>query len=319
MHRALTIPELIHEIFSYVTTSVLASSVSIVCKQWSDISTEIIWRKLDDLTPLLRLIGEIEVNPYPGHLSCKFTSLYEDWSRFDFYSRHVRVLSLSGSSIDYQPALSDIAMLRSGMVFLPGLKELAWSGWERDIWKSSVFMMHEGITTFTLDVPWGLSEEEYAHTAQYFGFIVARMPHLEYLRVHIDAVGAHDSGSLQLGSALERFVWKLTSLKSISFPPFSNTFAIITATSTLPHITTILVKDRLYPMHTPSFPPGLPCTLPSCLVAFHASMTFGDATSLFNTDLPHLSCISVESGQSETPPTLHRLARLVVAMFVSCS
>ncbi len=74
MHRALTIPELVHEIFSHVDTSDLASSVSIVCKQWSDISTEIIWHKLDDLMPLLRLIGETEVNACPeqgrGHFSC---------------------------------------------------------------------------------------------------------------------------------------------------------------------------------------------------------------------------------------------------------
>ncbi|PBK76530.1 hypothetical protein ARMSODRAFT_1011772 [Armillaria solidipes] len=313
MHRALTIPELIHEIFSHVSTRDLASSVSVVCKQWSDISTEIIWRKLDDLRPLLRLIGEIEVNPYiergRGRFSCKFTSLYEDWSRFDFYSRHVRVFSLNGSSIDYQPALSDIAMLRSGMAFLPRLKELEWYGCEGDSWKSSVFMMHEGITTFTLSVPWGLSNEGYTHTAQCFGFIAARMSRLEYL--HIASIRYRDPHISLLGSALEPVVSKLTSLKSITFPPFTNTFSIIAEMSTLPHITTIVVEDRSYSAHIPSFPPGLSCSLPSRLGTLRAFTTFGDATRLFNTDLPHLSDILLESGQSEAPSTVHRLARLI--------
>ncbi|KAK0433957.1 hypothetical protein EV421DRAFT_1360492 [Armillaria borealis] len=313
MHRALTIPELVHEIFSHVGTSDLASSVSIVCKQWSDISTDIIWRKLDDLQPLLRLIGEIEVNACPergrGHFSCKFTSLYEDWGRFDFLSRHVQVFTLSISSIDYQPALSDIAMLRSGMVFLPRLKELEWYGCEGDSWKSSVFMMHEGITTFTLSVPWGLSNEGYTHTAQCFGFIAARMPRLEYL--HIDSIMYRDPDISLLGLALEPVVSKLTSLKSISFPLFTNTFSIIAEMSTLPHITSIIIENDSFSLHIPSFPPGLSCSLPSRLGTLYTSTTFGDATRLFNTDLPHLSDIHLESGQSEVPSTVHHLARLI--------
>ncbi|KAK0217583.1 hypothetical protein EDD85DRAFT_362707 [Armillaria nabsnona] len=314
MHRALTIPELVHEIFSHVNTSDLASSVSIVCKQWSDISTDIIWRKLDDFQPLLRLIGETEVNACPewgrGHLSCKFTSLYEDWSRFDFLSRHVQVFTFSGPPIDYQPALSDIAMLRSGMVFLPRLKELEWYGCEGDSWKSSVFMMHEGITTFTLSIPWGLSNEGYTHTAQCFGFIAARMPRLEHL--HIDSIIYRDPDIISLlGLALEPVVSKLTSLKSISFPPFTNTFSIMAEMSTLPHITSIIVENESFSLHIPSFPPGLSCSLPSRLGILHTSTTFGDATRLFNTDLPHLSDILLESGQSEVPSTMHRLARLI--------
>ncbi len=34
---------------------------SSVCKGWSDVSAKIIWHTLHDLTPLLRLIGEIEM------------------------------------------------------------------------------------------------------------------------------------------------------------------------------------------------------------------------------------------------------------------
>ncbi|KAK0233887.1 hypothetical protein IW262DRAFT_119008 [Armillaria fumosa] len=297
MHRALTIPELIHEIFSHVNTSDLASSVSIVCKRWSDISTEIIWRKLDDLQPLLRLIGETEVNACPErgrrYRSCKFSSLYEDWSRFDFLSRHVHAFTFSEPSIDYQPALSDIAMLRSGMVFLPRLTELECYGCEGDGWKSSVFMMHEGITTFALSVPWGLSNKGYTHTAQCFGFIAARMPRLEHL--HIDTMMFRDPQISLLGLALEPVVSKLTSLKSISFPPFSNTFSLMAQMSTLPHITSIIVENDPFALHMPFFPPGLLCGLPSRLGTLHTSTAFGDAERLFNTDLPHLSDIHLES------------------------
>ncbi|KAK0466236.1 uncharacterized protein EV420DRAFT_817267 [Desarmillaria tabescens] len=315
MHHALTIPELIHKILLHVSPSVLAFGVNTVSKLWSDVSAEIIWYKLDDLRPLLRLIGEIKLNDHPERESdfseiCEFSSLYEDWSRFDFYSRHVRVLSLGGSVIDFQPALNDVAMLRSGKVFLPRLKELEWSNCERDSWKSSVFMMHEGITTFLLYIPWDLYKDGHTHMVQYFSFIAARLPCLEYL--HIDTMRHRDPNISQLGSALELLVSKLTSLKTIRFPPFVNTFSILSATSTLPHITTIFVEDSSsYPVHTPLLPSGLPCTLPSQLGTLHVSMAFKDATRLFHTDLPNLLDIFLQSGQCEAPPTVHRLTKVI--------
>lgn len=60
MHHALTIPELLYEIFQHVSNEDLGRNVSTVCKQWVDVSVRIVWRTLYDLTPLLRLIGEIE-------------------------------------------------------------------------------------------------------------------------------------------------------------------------------------------------------------------------------------------------------------------
>ncbi len=60
MHHALTIPELLHEIFQHVGNEDLGRNVSTVCKRWVDVSVRIVWRTLYDLTPLLRLIGEIE-------------------------------------------------------------------------------------------------------------------------------------------------------------------------------------------------------------------------------------------------------------------
>ncbi len=200
-------------------------------------------------------------------------------------------------------------MLRSGMAFLPRLKELEWYGCEGDSWKSPVFMMHQGITTFTLSIPWGLSDEGYAYTAQCFGFVAARMPRL--VNLHIDSIVYNSPDISLLGLALEPVVSKLTSLKSISFPPFTNTFSIIAEMSTLPNITTILVKNRSWSVRIPSFPPGLSCSLPSHLGTLHAPMTFGDATRLFNTNLPHLSDIHLQSGQSEVPSTVHRLTSLI--------
>ncbi|KAK0209027.1 hypothetical protein DFS33DRAFT_496530 [Desarmillaria ectypa] len=148
------------------------------------------------------------------------------------------------------------------------------------------------------------------HMAQYFSFIAARMPHLELL--HVDVIRHQDLDISLLSSALKPFVSKLTSLKSIRFPPFVNAFFILSVTSTLPHITTILVEDSpSYPVHTPSLPSGLPCTLPSHLGTLHVSMTFGDAMRLFHTDLPHLLDILLDSGQCEAPPTVHRLTTVI--------
>ncbi|PBL00307.1 hypothetical protein ARMGADRAFT_1006525 [Armillaria gallica] len=307
MHRALTIPELQHEIFQHVSKEDLGYSVSIVCKRWVDASVRIIWRTLYDLTPLLRLIGEIEredlLTPENDFFyTCKFRSLHGDWTRFDFYNRHVRILYLGETVTNYQPALSAFAMLRPGTVFFPILQELEWRGYRED-WMASVFMMHNSITAFSLWVEFGFSEEQ---VERYFDLIVARMPHLE--RFCISGMDIEDT--LPFSRALELLIPRLIDLKCIQFPALNNnTFPIISATSSLSRITEIRIDDG--PSNMPLLSSAPPCILPSRLEILHVTMAFRDVARLFHTALPHLSDVKLVSRQAEAPFTVSHLTRAI--------
>ncbi|KAK0481455.1 hypothetical protein IW261DRAFT_1470769 [Armillaria novae-zelandiae] len=195
-------------------------------------------------------------------------------TRFEIYSRYIRVLDLSNSATDYRPVLGAIAMLRSGAVFLPNLQVLCWVGYEN--WTALVFIMHNSVTSFYLSFE-NIPADAHRQAGRYFDFIAARMPHLEHFHFSMDS----QVDTSQFSRALELLIPKLTSLKSIYFPPFINAFPIISAASALSHLTDIRIWSFFWNR---------------------------DATRLFHTALHHLSEIEILSEYDEGPLTVSHLA-----------
>ncbi len=226
-------------------------------------------------------------------------------TRFEIYSRYIRILYLANSVTDYRPALSAIAMLRSGAVFLPNLQEFGWAGHED--WMASVFIMHNSVTSFYLSLE-NIPADAHVQVGRYFDFIAARMPHLEHFYFSMDSQVAD---TLQFSRALELLIPKLTNVKSIQFPPFSNTFLIISAASALSHLTDIRTADFYGFSSMSLLPSGPPCILPSRLEILHVVVAFRDAMRLFHTALPYLSEIQIISGYAEVPLTVSHLATAI--------
>lgn len=61
MGRALGIPELLQIIFQNSDDSVRATAAR-VNRTWSHTALDVLWYKLTRLSPLLRLLGELEIN-----------------------------------------------------------------------------------------------------------------------------------------------------------------------------------------------------------------------------------------------------------------
>ena len=57
-HRVLFIPELLDIIFSYLDRVASVTSAC-VCKRWSDVALDVVWREVDDLIQLFRLLKPI--------------------------------------------------------------------------------------------------------------------------------------------------------------------------------------------------------------------------------------------------------------------
>ena len=67
IQRVLTIPELLEMIFSFAGDDDLRRS-ALVCKVWSEVAFDILWRKVEDLPRMLKLLAPIEHCPQ-GHVS----------------------------------------------------------------------------------------------------------------------------------------------------------------------------------------------------------------------------------------------------------
>jgi hypothetical protein len=59
-HRVLFIPELLGIILSFVDEDDYVS-IACVCKQWSEITLDVIWREVDDLSRLLSLLRPYKI------------------------------------------------------------------------------------------------------------------------------------------------------------------------------------------------------------------------------------------------------------------
>ncbi|KAG8913133.1 hypothetical protein FRC01_004716 [Tulasnella sp. 417] len=139
---ALVVPELLATVFSFATRPTLGTCVQ-VCKLWSEVALDELWKHLDSVFPLLELVMsidllrnlELRVPDASQILSSELSNA--DWSRFHSYSSRVRSISYDHEKI-YRPNLitpaiapEAIAMLclhrPSCHEVLPNLETLKWS------------------------------------------------------------------------------------------------------------------------------------------------------------------------------------------------
>ncbi|KAG8944664.1 hypothetical protein FRC04_001628 [Tulasnella sp. 424] len=135
-----TVPELLANVLSFATESTLVSC-AVVCKPWSDIALDYLWRDLDSVFPLLELVMDIhlleglESSGYLGLERLSSMLSGADWSRFQFYAGRVKSLSYDDENpyrSERTPRLdpNGIALFYlhspSGLTFLPRLRTLKW-------------------------------------------------------------------------------------------------------------------------------------------------------------------------------------------------
>ncbi|KAI0646228.1 hypothetical protein C8Q79DRAFT_909525 [Trametes meyenii] len=134
-HRCLYISEIFQEVVEELASQHerrALSQLSRTCKALNEVVVPALWRELDSLVPLLRLLPEdawIEVPYVTGSSILQLKSPKRlDWTRFDRYAQHVRTLNWR-ERMDVSPlALSALPVYRqaTGRPLLPKLRELIW-------------------------------------------------------------------------------------------------------------------------------------------------------------------------------------------------
>ncbi|KAG8968652.1 hypothetical protein FRC05_001458 [Tulasnella sp. 425] len=237
----LAIPELLVNILSFASNSTLASC-AVVCKPWSRVALDELWRNLDSVFPLLELVVDMEMlrdldSPTPTvsqRLSSKLSRV--DWSRFQVYAGRVRRLSYDDedlyrddSTVPRLPSKA-IAMLcfhrPSGIALLPNLETLKWSS-SRSATAILPFLSPQ-VTSLEVELTGKVQAVN-----DFFYALAGRIPNLESftLKTAIRALDIEDS--------LQRVISTWTSLETLKVPPYYLRPSILGAVASLPNLTTL--------------------------------------------------------------------------------
>ncbi|KAG9045732.1 hypothetical protein FS837_005754 [Tulasnella sp. UAMH 9824] len=133
---ALSIPEVLSVIFSYASPETQAACAG-VCKKWSPVALDELWRDLEDIYPLLKLLIRFEdfIDEY-GHDVLYQDEMLEllraaDWRRFRQYATRVRSIEYDESAAHVSPpsreAIAFICLHHPyGNCLTPNLRMLRW-------------------------------------------------------------------------------------------------------------------------------------------------------------------------------------------------
>ncbi|KAI0272481.1 hypothetical protein BC834DRAFT_856952 [Gloeopeniophorella convolvens] len=157
--RVLAIPELLQLIFSFGTQGSNVTN-ALVCRGWRDAALDQVWREVDDLFVLLRLLAPLQRQSLYVFTR---TPTPADWARFVPYARRVRSL-VFGARADERSLLlddcvfHDLARTRSTLEILPNLRRLWWQHTLPTKAQHAVLFMHDKVTEFAFDVSSGGNE-----------------------------------------------------------------------------------------------------------------------------------------------------------------
>ncbi|PFH47527.1 hypothetical protein AMATHDRAFT_67573 [Amanita thiersii Skay4041] len=246
VHRVLYIPELLDMVFNYLEPFSNAVNAR-VCKRWSEVALDTLWREVDDMHRLCTLLAPLYVGDDSEY---KFARILEtaDWKRFERYSRRVRRLSYR-PELQCKPQLSqsvfdDIARTRTTLSVLPNMHSLEWEG----PITLAVMFMHPGVRRFAICLPLildltaitpGTDNIEAVPSPDspilktFLAEVQDRMPNLHHLDVRMNFALRRIEGEMV------KLITGLPRLKKITMPRFCVTTNVMNALSKLDSLSCI--------------------------------------------------------------------------------
>ncbi|KAG9312423.1 hypothetical protein JVU11DRAFT_6806 [Chiua virens] len=294
-HRVLFIPELLDIVFSFVDKDANITNAC-VCKRWSDIALDVVWKDVDDLIHLFRLLKPI--SRHEDALEYYFDALPEasDWSRFEKYASRVRSFKFRPSKYDLEilPLLDDIARTRTSLEILPNMHTLEWIYTTSAYMERCILFLHRRLKRLTVTAP------SQAHPRpDFYTDLCARAPHLHTLTLLIDFPGNPIDAELRSSkrSSYPSFITRPPSSRNSLGPK-----ALPTSTSSQD-----LKLGYGNPANVASFNPILEEGAFPCLRALNLSVRIDHLDSFFRSIFAptHLTTLYVNSYTNHTPNEVH--------------
>ncbi|KAG1857028.1 hypothetical protein DFJ58DRAFT_727051 [Suillus subalutaceus] len=221
-HRVLFIPELLGIIFSFVDEDDHVNNAC-VCKEWSEITLDIIWREVDDLSRLLALLRPYKMKGRSS-MDCQTQGTGQDSRNMPI---RVRILRFQqDGDVYYTGLLDDMARTRTTLDMLPNLHTLEWIYEDVDCMERATLFMHQRLRHLIISAP----PLRYKDKVSFFLDVCIRAPHLHSLDLRVPYRVQY------IETAILELLRGLPDLKKVIFPEFFLTSSIVSELSRMKHI-----------------------------------------------------------------------------------
>ncbi|KAF9066278.1 hypothetical protein BDP27DRAFT_1330737 [Rhodocollybia butyracea] len=223
----LNILEILYNILSYCNNSAKYRSL-LVCQRWSNVGLDLLWYKITDLRPLLKLFGKLKKKS--GSYKYIKTPSFASWQRFEkVYQNRIRIIAIEDPDTKYRSALSILSKMRGESPFLPKLHTLQWYGLSNlGLVEPSVMFMHDGMREFEIDRCDDEVLDQDAFTS-YCAAISTRMPFLSDLRLGVSPLQIYQEPIVAL-------MKQLPNLEDLDVPPFPDPTEIFLGLAEVPQM-----------------------------------------------------------------------------------
>ncbi|THV03095.1 hypothetical protein K435DRAFT_836026 [Dendrothele bispora CBS 962.96] len=299
MPGALRIPEILCIILRFLSKSHLSHCAS-VCKQWSNVSLDIMWHEVDDLRVFFNLLAPVGVKSGREKTKLKSYKTFlvnpepEDWDRFEKnYCWRVRRLTLESNlgDDDITPLLARVARIRSCQPILPNLTEISYKGLlDSGFDECATLFMHEGVSKACI------TQSKKVDCRSFLRVIRARMPLLVHLELDIFLVSQNLETVNELVAALPR-------LHSLAVPTRSDASPVLRA---------LVDPTKLTRFETTYYTETVPLSILSNLNELHVSIHYRSLIASFSSRMSELTIIYVVTDIIESPSDVMALLSAVV-------
>ncbi|KAG8215667.1 hypothetical protein J3R82DRAFT_7541 [Butyriboletus roseoflavus] len=302
-HRVLFISELLDIIFNFLDRDSNVRNAC-VCKRWSNIALDIVWKEVDDLLHLFRLLKPIR--PQEDAFEYVFETLPEasDWSKFEKYASRVRSFKFRPENYELEiwPLLDDVARTRTSLEILPNMHTLEWIYTTPAHMERCKLFLHRRLRHLSVTTPSQLLHPR----PDFYTDLCARAPHLRTLALFVTYPGKPIDAELRI------LLQNLPELEKITLPEFHYTSAVIEELSRAKNISVVDFSQDLKlgygnPTNVASFAPVLTDGAFPCLRELNLSARIDDLDRFFHSSFApiHLTTLYVNSYTDHTPTEVH--------------
>ncbi|KAG8978826.1 hypothetical protein FRB90_008323, partial [Tulasnella sp. 427] len=255
--KALSIPELLSTVFSFCEKAKLATYAG-VCKIWSEIALDDLWKDLATARPLFNLVLPKVLQAERGDLGEETSNLFstEDWARFHYYSKRVRSVKVVDNDPKWIRVLDAFDKHHPYNTSpLPGLRAIQW------IAQNNGVPLTPFISERLQDLVMSVESLPTDQMVDLVNSLRDRVPNLRHLSIR----SIKDSAEIQL--ALVECLGKLDKLERIHLSPVLLKAKILSTLGQLPKLRLANLKvydnprDESYELDT--LPELLPESFPS--------------------------------------------------------
>ncbi|KAI5996722.1 hypothetical protein EDD15DRAFT_2364872 [Pisolithus albus] len=316
--RIFHIPELLHLIFSFLDKKSNVSNAC-VCKFWSDIALDTVWKEVDDLIHLFSILQPISLEMH-GTYQFEDIPRVSDWARLQKYARRVRCLRFDSYSMEgaLEAVLDEVARTRTSFEILPNLRELVWMCDDLCDLQRGLLFLHGQLRHLTVPM--------WSDPSPLLADICARAPNLHTLSLH------NNEFDMQLFDQIQVVARNLHHLRKIVLPEFHFTSEVIQELSRMPNLSVVEFKHNITmgpgnPKNVEQFAPVLadgafPALYDLNLTAriddlerfFQSPFAPVNITTLYVDSYTRHSAVEVQSFLSTLSQECKRLSRLHVIL-----